>query len=81
MKPVQYVAGWTDVCRLSERARAISAVAQDGHRRARRRAEAMQHTPQLLLLPVRLAGTLLKTTDLPSSPLTWATKTSKERIW
>src|SRR3954463_10436840 len=54
MKPVQYVAGWTDACRLSERARAISAVAQDGHRRARRRAEAMQHTPQLLLLPVRL---------------------------
>src|SRR4051812_48064884 len=54
MKSVQYVAGWTDACRLSERARAISAVAPDGHRRARRPAEAIQHTPQLLLLPVRL---------------------------
>src|SRR4051812_48064886 len=27
------------------------------------------------------AGTLLNTTDLPSSPLTWATKTSNERTW
>jgi hypothetical protein len=27
------------------------------------------------------AGTLLNTTGLPSSALTWATKTSKERTW
>src|SRR3954447_14853302 len=54
MKPVQHVVGRTDAGRLAKRAWAISPVAQDGHRRARRRVEPMQHTPQLLLLPVRL---------------------------
>jgi len=54
MKPIQHVVRRTDARRLAERARAISAITQDGHRRARCRTEAMQHTPQLLLLPVRL---------------------------
>jgi hypothetical protein len=53
VEPVEHVAGRADARRLAEGAWPVGAVAQDGDRRARRRAEAPQHAAQLLVLPVR----------------------------
>ena len=55
MKPIQHVMGCTDARRLSQGSRPLGAVAQDGDRRARCRPKVVQHTAQLLYLPIGLS--------------------------
>ena len=54
MKLIQHVMGRAFAPRLSQRPRAVGAVAQDSDRRARCRPKVVQHTAQLLYLPIGL---------------------------
>jgi hypothetical protein len=54
MKTIEHVMGRADARRLAQRSWPIGAVAQDGDRRSRCGAKAMQHAAQLLLLPISL---------------------------
>src|SRR5271165_6469246 len=54
MKPIEYVVGRTDACRLAQGTRTVGAVAQDGDRRVRCRPKVKHHPAQLLRLPIGL---------------------------
>ena len=54
MKTIEHVMGRADARRLAQRSWPIGAVAQDGDRRSRCGAKAMQYAAQLLLLPISL---------------------------
>src|ERR1700676_3437195 len=54
MKPVEHVTRWTGTGRFAERSRTFRAIAQDGDRGDRRRAQPLKHAAQLLPLQISL---------------------------
>jgi hypothetical protein len=48
--------GWVDARRFTRGSRPVGTVAHDGNRRSRRRSQPVQHTEQLVPLPIRLRG-------------------------
>ena len=81
MKPIQHVMGCTDARRLSQGSRPLGAVAQDGDRRARCRPKVVQHTAQLLYLPIGLSWQTAEYDPFAVVDVDLSDETSKDRPW